>query len=146
MYKRNLKNLLYYHHMRYDECKYLRCNESSKDFYLAIKLCNSYDLPIVSYTTAFRWHSDQMFFNYLPNFRLYKQRIINAAREGNIPLAEHYLRKIYEKTDENNSCYADSRSAIPSGWLKLIETFYQELIMFNEEFENARLEGEIRKM
>ena len=132
--------------MRYDECKYLRCNDSSKDFYLAVKLCNSYDLPIVSYTTAYRWHSDQMFFNYLPNFRLYKQRIINAAREGNMPLAEHYMRKVYEKTDENNSCYADSRSAIPSGWLKLIETFYKELILFNEEFENARLEGEIRKM
>lgn len=135
--------------MKYDECKYLKAiaeTLGTNEYRLATQLCNVYTVYIIGHGNSLHWSTELLFFNYLPYLKLYKQRIIDAARKGDTAKVTEFVNKIMDKTFDNNAQYVHDTETIPSGWAKLIEQTYTEVLQLNNEFEEARLEAQIRSM
>lgn len=133
--------------MKYEDCKYLKINEynskNNKECYLSVKFADEL-LPIIIYTYTANNVFEKQFFNYLPYLRMYKQRIIDNMRQGNSKLAAKYIDVVFAKTEKNFSIPVNDSNYLPSGWAKLIEQLYVEVVKFNTEYEEAKLESQIR--
>lgn len=135
--------------MKYNDCKYLKKLASmlgSNEYELITPLCNCYTMYIVGHGNSMHWSTELQFYNYLPYLKLYKQRIIDAARNGNTTKVEDFVKKLMDKTFDNAAQAVQDAENMPSGWAKLVEQMYLEVLQFNNEYEEACLEAQIRSM
>ena len=135
--------------MKYDECKYLKNIAEMlgvNEYELAVPLCNTYTLYIIGHGNSTHWSTELQFYNYLPYIKLYKQRIIDAARKGDTAKLTDFVKKLMDKTFDNNAQYVQDAENMPSGWAALVKQMYIEVLQINIEYEEACLESQIRNM